>query len=349
MGGDVKASSGGSEGAQRLSLGQLEAWESWGYGMFIHFGMSTFLDEELPDGRSPASVYAPDRLDVDQWVQVARDAGMSYAVLTAKHVAGHCLWPSSQTDYHVGRSGETTDVVGAFVAACEKHGIRPGLYYCSWDNHHRLGSRTPSRALPDSHAYTTRAYRDFQLAQVHELLTRYGKIAEVWIDIPGVLGFDGRIEQYEQIAALQPEAVIMLNTGFGDGSDLKLDYAWPSDLVAIERWLPPSNGGHLRWREIGLTKQKRYRGVSDYVDEPDPPQRFYVPGEVCDPIGQHWFWSPGDPLRSDQELLGMRLISRSRHTNLLLNVPPDRSGRIPSESVEALMRLKRGAGLAGVG
>ena len=105
MGGDVKASSGGSEGAQRLSLGQLEAWESWGYGMFIHFGMSTFLDEELPDGRSPASVYAPDRLDVDQWVQVARDAGMSYAVLTAKHVAGHCLWPSSQTDYHVGRSG----------------------------------------------------------------------------------------------------------------------------------------------------------------------------------------------------------------------------------------------------
>src|SRR5438093_1302814 len=76
-------------------------WESLGYGMFIHFGMSTFVGKELPGGQDPSSTYAPDKLDVDQWVQVARDAGMKYAVLTAKHVAGHCLWPSKFTDYDV--------------------------------------------------------------------------------------------------------------------------------------------------------------------------------------------------------------------------------------------------------
>ena len=62
--------------------------------MFIHFGMSTYDGDELSRGDKPASLYAPDKLDIDQWVSVARDAGMKYMILTAKHVAGHCLWPT---------------------------------------------------------------------------------------------------------------------------------------------------------------------------------------------------------------------------------------------------------------
>src|SRR5437588_6418215 len=88
-------------GAQRHSLEALRKWEALGYGMFIHFGMSTFVENELPSGNDASSVYAPTNLDVDQWVSVARDAGMKYAVLTSKHVAGHCLWPSALTDYDV--------------------------------------------------------------------------------------------------------------------------------------------------------------------------------------------------------------------------------------------------------
>src|SRR3954469_12354325 len=132
------------QGAQRLSLDALRAWESLGYGMFIHFGMSTFDADEVSKGDKPADFYAPDKLNVDQWCQVARDAGMKYAVLTAKHVAGHCLWPSKQTDYHVGTSSNKTDVVQKFVEACDKRGVMAGFYYCSWDNHHKLGSITPS-------------------------------------------------------------------------------------------------------------------------------------------------------------------------------------------------------------
>ncbi len=77
----------------------------------------------------------------------------------------------------------------------------PGIYYCSWDNHNLLGSLTPSMTAWKD-AYTTRAYQDFQAAQIEELLTRYGKIAEVWIDIPGVLTRGYRIEHYNRIAEL---------------------------------------------------------------------------------------------------------------------------------------------------
>src|SRR5215212_9298414 len=204
-----------SSGAQRLPLADLKKWESLGYGMFIHFGMSTFVGKELPSGQEPSSTYAPDKLDVDQWVQVARDAGMKYAVLTAKHVAGHCLWPSKWTDYDVATSGNKTDVVGEFVAACAKHGLMAALYYCSWDNHHVMGSKPPGGAVAFDKATTSPQYREFQFRQIEELLSTYKPIGEVWIDIPGVLGAQGRQQQYDQIARLAPEAIVMLNSGFG--------------------------------------------------------------------------------------------------------------------------------------
>lgn len=323
-------------GAQRLSLEQLQKWEALKYGMFIHYGMSTYTGSELPDGSHPSILYAPDKLDVDQWISVARDAGMKYAVLTTKHVAGHCLWPTKLNNYHVGTSGNKTDVVEAFVNACEKRGVLPGFYYCSWDNHNRFGSRTYSDMTADKkpgnlHAFTTRAYQDFQTAQLEELLTGYGKVAEVWIDIPGMLPRCYREELYRNITTWQPETVVMNNNGIGDGSNYPVinQYgvpcvgfdAWPADIIAIERFLPNSNTGHVKWREI---EGKKY----------------YMPGEVCDPIGREWFFTEEDQPRSDEELLGMYLLSISRGTNLLLDVGPDKHGLIPQKYVGALQRLR---------
>jgi len=316
---------GGPEtGAQRLSLAKLQAWEALGYGMFIHFGMSTFTGQELPDGKTPATTYDPDRLDVDQWVQIARDAGMKYVVLTAKHVAGHCLWPSRHTGYTVARSGNKTDVVEALIKACSRHGILPGLYYCSWDNHHLFGSVTPSHTKFEE-AYTTSVYQDFQTTQITELLSNYGPIAEIWIDIPGVLGRGYRTFLYEHVARLQPQCVIMMNSGISDGSKYNASYAWPSDLIALERNLPPP-AGHVKWREI---EGKRY----------------YLPGEVCDTIGKEWFYVEGDHPRPDGELLTILAESRKRGANLLLDVPPNRHGLIPDEHRDALMRLRKNANL----
>ncbi|UCG47284.1 MAG: alpha-L-fucosidase [Phycisphaerales bacterium] len=328
----------GRRGSQRLSLEELGRWEQMRYGMFIHFGMSTFVGNELPDGKAPASTYAPDRLDVEQWISVARDAGMKYAVLTAKHVAGHCLWPSRHTDHTVANSTDKTNVVEKFVRACEKRRIKPGFYYCSWDNHNRFGSRTPSdggdwngmNSFPRTRAkdlppYTTSLYQSFQTAQITELLTDYGPVAELWIDIPGVLGRGYRKFLYRYVADLQPDVVIMMNSGISDGADYNVAYAWPSDLIAIERRVPPETG-HNKWRTI-------------------EGREYYMPGEVCDPIGKSWFHLPGDAPRPDKELLRQFQVCRDRGVNLLLNVPPDRHGVIPDQYVEALMRLRKNAGI----
>jgi len=335
----VLADNGSSEkGSQRLSLKQLQVWEALGYGMFIHYGMSTYVENELPDGKAPPSTYAPDKLDVDQWVSVARDAGMKYAVLTAKHVAGHCLWPSAHTDYTVAHSGNTTDVVEAFVKSCEKRGVKPGFFYCSWDNHNRFGSKTPSdgggwqemNSFPKTQIenlppYTTSLYQNFQTAQIAELLTKYGPILEMWVDIPGVLGRGYRTFLYNHIAQLQPDIVIMMNSGFGDGIQYDVSYAWPSDLVAIERGVPP---------EAGYPKYRTIEG-----------KEYYLPGEVCDPIGGNWFFVPGDKPRPDEELLNILQSCRKRGVNLLLDVPPDKHGLIPEETVQALLRLRKNASL----
>lgn len=323
-------------GSQRLSMEKLRKWEQLHYGMFLHFGMSTFVgwrDREGADGKAPASTYAPDQLDVDQWISVARDAGMEYAMLCAKHVAGHCLWPSEHTDYTVANSGDKTDVVEAFIKACDKRQIKPGLYYCTWDNHHLFGSQTrtyskrgfmktfPKTQEEDLPPYTTSVYQNFITAQVTELLTQYGLITEMWIDIPGELGWGYRTFLYHHIAQLQPEVLVMMNNGVPDSTSYDVDYAWPSDLLAIERGLPPESG-YRKWRTI---KGKEY----------------YMPGEVCDTIGKEWFYVPGDNPRSDQELLNILRACRERGANLLLDVPPDKHGLIPAESAQALMRLRR--------
>ncbi len=326
-------------GSQRLSVEQLQKWEALQYGMFVHFGMNTFDGKEFSSGKTPAAAYAPDRLDVDQWVSVARDAGMKYMVLTTKHVSGHCLWPSKCTDYTVANSSNKTNVVEKFCEACRKRGVLPGFYYCSWDNHNRFGSYTPSDGglwtglggFPMSQtkdklpSFTTSLYQNFQTAQVTELLTQFGPIAETWIDIPSVLGRGYRTFLYQHIVRLQPQTVIMMNNGLDTYLNYDPDYAWPSDLIALERDATPPSG-HVKWREI---EGKKY----------------YLPGEVCDPIGKEWFWVAGDSPRPDDALLKQFRTCQTGGVNFLLDVPPDKHGVIPQETVAALMRLRKNAGI----
>ena len=328
------------KGSQRLSVEKLKAWEGWGYGMFIHFGLSTFVEKEIPDGTDNPAVYAPDHLDVDQWIRVARNAGMKYAVLTAKHCSGHCLWPSKYTDYTVENSVNKTDVVLQFVRACKKYGVKPGLYYNSIDNHHKFGSKTLLDLKPSTTSYsypkgneplapfTSSMYQNFMTNQLTELFTQYGPIAEIWIDNPGILGLGYRTYLYHYLADLQPQAVIMMNSGIGNGTIYNEAAAWPSDLIAIELSLPPE-GGHKKWREIGG-------------------KNYYMPAEVCDPIGKDWFYIARDQPRTNEDLTKEYLTIRKRGASLLLDVPPDKRGLIPDKYVQALLDLKSSAGIRGL-
>lgn len=228
LGCSPKRDNSSQKNAQRLSVEKLKEWQDLKYGMFIHFGMSTYLGEELPGGSASIDTYAPTDLDVAQWVRVAKEAGMQYAVLTAKHVAGHCLWPSEFTEYDIANNKENTDVVGEFVKECRKQGIQPGLYYCSWDNHHRFFSLMPDKSENYAKAlitpieedldmppppFTTSLYQNFMTAQIDELLEKYSPLVEFWIDIPIILGNGYREFLYKHITKKYPDMLVIMNHG----------------------------------------------------------------------------------------------------------------------------------------
>jgi len=293
------------------SQSEVAAWERLKYGMFIHFNMNTYAGAEYDNGRMPAAAFKPDRLDVDQWIRTARDAGMKYAILTAKHTGGFCLWDSKvhwkgkEYDYDVASSGCATDIVAEFMKSCVKYGIKPALYYCLWDDH--------NQPISSKDEY-------FQLTKDHitEIVTIYAGLVELWIDIPGVLQPAQRSELYAVVKKHQPECLVTCNNGFTDGST---KYSFPADITNGERTLPPVPG-HNPVREVNGKK-------------------YYIPMEVCQTINQNWFWMPGDVTKSVRTLYYWYDQTITRGANLLLDVPPDLSGQIPQNLVVRLMELKR--------
>jgi len=292
------------------SKSQVEGWEQLKYGMFIHFNMNTYAGAEYDNGKMSAERFNPSNLDVDQWIRAARDAGMKYAVLTAKHTGGFCLWDSKvawkgkEYDYDIASSGYRKDIVAQFMESCRKYEIRPALYYCLWDDHNEPVS-------------TKDEY--FQLTKGHitELVTKYKGLVELWIDIPSRLTSDQRIELYNIVKAHQPDCLVTCNNGFTDGSVLS---NFPADITNGERTLPP------------LPAHNPNRVINGI--------KYYVPMEVCQTISQNWFWLPGDITKSVRTLYYWYSESVKRGANFLLDVPPDLSGMIPQNLVDRLMELK---------
>ncbi len=304
----------------------MQDFQSLKYGMFIHFGMSTFTGREIDPGDMPSATYTPTALNVDQWISVARNAGMKYAVLTSKHVSGHCLWDSKvswqgrEYDYDVGTSRDTTDVVAAFMKACKKYGVKPGIYYCLMDAHNNYDTKTwkADSLKPE--------YFQFVKEQLTELLSKYPDIFYLWLDIPRLASLTQRTEIYNMLKELKPDCIVIYNFGLRAGKSQKkinieqfID-AWPTDVLNSERYpLRP-----------GLFDPEQA-----YKDK-----KYYLGYEHCDPLGKEWFWTPEDKPRPLDTLIQLYTQVQAGRGNLLLDVAPDTAGRIPEYSVAALMQLK---------
>ncbi|MBP1651839.1 MAG: coagulation factor 5/8 type domain protein, partial [Bacteroidetes bacterium] len=150
--------------AQSKSLSTLQQqFVDLRFGMFIHFNIPTFMDQDWPDPETPATAFNPTKLDCNQWATTAKAANMSYGCLTTKHHSGFCIWDTKTTDYNVMNSPLKRDVVKEYVTAFRAKGLKVMLYYSILDTHHKLRPHGITR-------------QDIEMikAQLTELLTNYG-------------------------------------------------------------------------------------------------------------------------------------------------------------------------------
>jgi len=279
-------------------------------GAFFHFGLNTFHGVEWSDGSLAPSSFAPSELDADQWVRTARDVGARYVVLTAKHHDGFCLWPTATTDYSVASSpwrGGAGDVVREVADACARHDVRFGFYLSPWDRH------APQYADAE-------AYDRFYAAQLRELCTNYGEVAEIWFD---GAGSEGRVYDWARylgvIRELQRRAMVF-NMG-----------------APTIRWVGNEDGLAHDPVRYAVSRGEFSNYTAETVDYGG---ELYVPPECDVSIRHGWFWAAHDEPKSLEHLLAIYYGSVGMGANLLLNLPPDVRGRIPDEDVARLREAR---------
>lgn len=303
-------------------------WHQMEQYAFVHFTINTFTDMEWGYGDESPELFNPTDFDADALVQVVKDANLKGLILTAKHHDGFCLWPSQYTDHSIKNSpykGGEGDIVGEVAEACRRHGIKFGIYLSPWDRNHA--------------GYGSDDYLVYYRNQVRELLTAYGPVFEMWFD--GANGGDGYYGgAYEQR---------WVESGY-------LYYDWPA-VIDIIRELSPetivwsSSLPDARWcgNERGVIDEHSWAMASPEDMYPNGHDNLEVlihgqedgsrwaPAEADVSIRPGWFYHANEQPKNPEELFNIYLTSVGRGGTLLLNLAPDRRGRIPEEDVASLM------------
>ena len=303
------------------------------YGMMCHWGLYALLGGEWKGKVMPgiaewaqsyfripnaeysrlANVFNPIYFNADEWVQIARDAGMKYIVFTSKHHDGFAMFHSKVSKFNVvDATPFKRDVVGELAEACRKHGLKLGLYYsqdldwhepdgggythaddwcggqASWTNNWDFSDKAKKNFA--------RYFEEKSKPQVREILTQYGDLALIWFDI----GFTPTKEQsnglYDMVRSLQPGCLINSRIGCG-----KCDYTSSGD---------------------------------NEIPKDDKSGMLY---ETCATINESWGYKPTDQgWKSAETIRANREHLKKIGANYLLNVGPDALGRIPARSVDVL-------------
>jgi alpha-L-fucosidase len=143
------------------------------YGLYIHFGMDTFRHPG-EKGRLPVERFAPTALDVKSWAHTAKLAGMTFAILTAKHETGFCLWDSQGYDYDIAHSPVKGDLLADFIAACKAEGLVPGVHYSIPDAYNEGAVRSQGDVPPP--------YFNVIKQHLTELNTKYPELRIIRLD-----------------------------------------------------------------------------------------------------------------------------------------------------------------------
>lgn len=308
------------------------------FGLFLHFGLYAIpargewvrSDEELSvsDYQPFFDSFHPTRFDARAWARMAKAAGMQYAVLTAKHHDGFCLFDSEFTDYKVTNTPFGRDIVREFLDAFRAEGLRVGLYYSLLDWHHpdypHYGDRYhPARNDPaqgNEHRVWQR-YIDYYQNQVRELCTKYGKLDLLWFDFSyGDLRGEAwqATRLLEMVRTYQPDILIdnrleVSGEGFGSLYECR-PTPYHGDFVTPEKMIPPDGLRDVQGRELCW--------------------------ESCVTMNNNWGYCRSDKRYKSPALLIRKLVECvSKGGNMILNIGPDAMGEFPPESREILTKI----------
>jgi alpha-L-fucosidase len=278
------------------------------FGMFIHYNMATYKNTQwVPGYHSPADFNPGGKVDTDAWADAAVSAGMTYGVLTVKHVAGFCLWDSKYTTYDVMHPDcpYKQDLVAQFVKSFQSRGLEVGLYYCWRHPGFDAGkNKGKYKVLPpecDPAKHNLEEQIRFQKKQIAELIGKYPDVFYVWND-----ALDEKLMRADEAKAF----IRSLGPG----------------ILASSNWWDWGKKG-TPFVDIAVKEVRHF------------PEDNKAPGETCWTLEQKWFWQEGFRSGSAKDVLSHMTKAHARNSNFLLNVGPDKEGRIIESSVKALAEI----------
>ncbi len=292
-------------------------WREARFGLFIHWGVyavpaGTHKGEQIENigewimhyGKIPVAEYQqyakqfdPVDYDPEAWVRMAKDAGMKYIVITAKHHDGFALFDTEASDWNIVEATPYgKDVLKPLAEAARKHGIKLGFYYSqAQDWIHPGGSFWDGHGWDPAQEGSMDDYlRDIAVPQVKELFTNYGEISILWWDTPIDMTPE-RAAMFDGLVDLQPGIIV----------NNRLLYGVDGDLRTPEQHIP-ATGLDYDW-------------------------------EACQTMNTTWgYKSYDDDWKSSEQLIRNLVDAASKGGNYLLNVGPMANGEIPEASVERL-------------
>jgi alpha-L-fucosidase len=285
-----------------------------GFGLFMHWGPYSLKGIEaswplmthshqhtdVNEYEALGDQFKPDKYDPEEWAQLAKAAGMRYAVLTSKHHDGYCLFDTKTTDYCAAKTGPGRDLIRPYVEAFRSAGLKIGFYFSLIDWHDPDFATIPIRrsiASPKPYKHDPARWNDFMVRsyeQARELVTNYGRIDLMWFDVAGWGADRWHSSEYKtMLLNIQPHLVVN-NRLPGQG-----DYTTPEQNIPAR-----------------------------------PPDDWW---ETCMTMNNQWGYHP-DPRQYKSSRRLVRILSEvvSKGGNLLLNVGPKPDGTFPHEAVQRL-------------
>jgi alpha-L-fucosidase len=301
-----------------------KSWANMEFYLFMHFGPNTFTDLEWGKGTEHEEVFNPSELDCRQWCRIALAAGAKGIIITAKHHDGFCLWPSKFSTHTVRESkwkNGKGDVLKDLSAACREYGLKFGVYLSPWDRNHPQ--------------YGTAGYNQVFVNMMKEIISNYGPLFEFWWDGANGEGPNGKKQVYDwhqfekTMRQYAPGTVVF------------------SDIGPDIRWVGNENGiaGDPNWNLLDTAGFMRGLGAppNDTLNHGNINGRNWIPAECDVSIRPGWFYHDKEDslVKSPAELFQLWQKSVGRGANLLLNVPPDRRGKINAHDSASLIGFRK--------